>query len=79
LPHRQPAKRSVSLKDHAAIAADARIALPARAVTSLCFGGADLRDLYVVTADNTDDPARAGTIFRMRSDVAGLPAPLARI
>ncbi len=60
-------------------AADVRIALPARAVTSLCFGGADLRDLYVVTADNTDDPVRAGTIFRMRSDVAGLPAPLARI
>jgi gluconolactonase len=60
-------------------AADARIAVPARAVTSLCFGGADLRDLYVVTADNTDDPARAGTIFRTRSDVAGLPAPFARI
>ena len=60
-------------------AADARIALPSRAVTSLCFGGADLRDLYVVTADNTDDPARAGTIFRTRCDVAGLPAPRASI
>jgi len=60
-------------------AADARIGLPSRAVTSLCFGGADLRDLYVVTADNTDDPARGGTIFRMRSDVAGLAAPFARI
>jgi len=60
-------------------AADARIAVPARAVTSLCFGGADLRDMYIVTADNTDDPARTGTIFRTRSDVAGLPAPLAQI
>jgi gluconolactonase len=60
-------------------AADKRIALPSRAVTSLCFGGADLRDLYVVTADNTDDPKRGGTIFRTRSDVAGLPAPFARI
>ncbi|HZJ62973.1 MAG TPA: SMP-30/gluconolactonase/LRE family protein [Kofleriaceae bacterium] len=59
--------------------ADTRIAVPARAVTSLCFGGLDLRDMYVVTADNTDDPARAGTIFRTRCDVAGLPAPLARI
>jgi D-xylonolactonase len=59
--------------------ADARIAVPARAVTSLCFGGADLRDMYVVTADNTDDPARAGTILRARCDVAGLPAPYARI
>jgi gluconolactonase len=58
---------------------DRRIAVPAQAVTSLCFGGADLRDLYVVTADNTDDPARKGSIFRTRSDVAGLPAPFARI
>ena len=57
----------------------ARIAVPARAVTSLCFGGGDLRDLYVVSADNTDDPSRGGTIFRTRSDVAGLPAPFARI
>jgi D-xylonolactonase len=59
--------------------ADVRIEVPARAVTSLCFGGADLRDVYVVTADNTDDPARAGTIFRLRCEIAGLPAPLARI
>lgn len=58
---------------------DRRIALPARKVTSLCFGGSDLCDLYVVSADNSDDPARRGSIFRMRSDVAGLPAPLARI
>jgi gluconolactonase len=59
--------------------ADARIAVPARAVTSLCFGGADLRDLYIVTADNTEDPARGGTIFHARCDVAGLPPPLAQI
>jgi sugar lactone lactonase YvrE len=45
----------------------------------LCFGGADLRDLYAVSADNTDDPARKGTIFRTRSDIAGLPGPFARI
>jgi gluconolactonase len=60
-------------------APDARITVPAHAVTSLCFGGEDLRDLYIVTADNTDDPARGGTIFRTRSELAGLPAPLARI
>lgn len=50
-----------------------RLPVPALAVTSLCFGGGDLRDLYVVTADNTDAPERAGTIFRTRVDVAGLP------
>ncbi len=58
---------------------DRTVPVPARDVTSLCFGGADLCDLYVVSADNTDDPDRKGTIFRARSDVAGLPAPLARI
>ena len=55
------------------------IEVPAKAVTSLCFGGDDRRDLYVVTADNTDDPARAGTIFRARSAIAGLPVTLSRV
>ncbi len=53
--------------------------MPARAVTSLCFGGADRRDLYIVSADNSDDPARGGTIFRTRSELAGLAPALARI
>jgi gluconolactonase len=53
--------------------------VPANAVTSLCFAGADLRDLYVVTADNRDDPDLEGCVFRTRSPVPGLPAPLARI
>jgi sugar lactone lactonase YvrE len=35
-------------------------------VTSLVFGGSDLMDLYVVTADNTDDKSLKGTIFRGR-------------
>ncbi len=53
--------------------------VPALMVTSLCFGGEDRRDLYIVSADNTDDPARKGTIFRTRVDVPGLPVPTARI
>ena len=58
---------------------DRKIDVPAKAVTSLCFGGPDRRDLYIVTADNTEAPERKGTIFRTRVDVAGLPAPLARV
>jgi len=58
---------------------EVRLEVPARAVTSLCFGGDDLRDLYVVSADNAADPARGGSIFRTRSEVAGMPAPFARI
>lgn len=55
------------------------IAVPARAVTSLCFGGADRRDLYIVSADNTDDPARLGSVFRTRVDTPGMAVPLARV
>jgi gluconolactonase len=58
---------------------DQKVDVPAKAVTSVCFGGTDRRDLYIVTADNTEDSTRKGTIFRTRVDVAGLPAPLARI
>jgi gluconolactonase len=58
---------------------DRKIDVPAKAVTSVCFGGKDRRDLYIVTADNTEDPNRKGTVFRTRVDVAGLPAPLARV
>jgi gluconolactonase len=56
-----------------------RVDVPATMVTSLCFGGADRRDLYIVTADNADDPERGGTIFRARAEVPGLAAPLARV
>jgi D-xylonolactonase len=58
---------------------DRHIDVPARIVTSLCLGGPDRRDLYIVSADNTDDPALEGSIFRTRVDVAGLPAALARV
>jgi gluconolactonase len=57
---------------------DRRIKIPARMVTSLVFGGADLMDLYIVTADNTEDKNRKGTAFRTRSDIPGLPVPNAR-
>lgn len=57
---------------------DRSVEVPARGVTSLCFGGSDMCDLYIVTADNTEEPSRGGTIFRTRSLVAGLPAPPAR-
>jgi sugar lactone lactonase YvrE len=48
-----------------------RVEVPAKMVTSLCFGGADRRDLYIVTADNTADADRGGTIFQTRAEVPG--------
>ncbi len=56
-----------------------RIAVPARMVTSVSFGGIDRRDLYIVTGDNTDDPERRGTIFHTRAEVPGVPIPMARV
>jgi sugar lactone lactonase YvrE len=52
--------------------------VPAGFVSSLCFGGYDMRDVFVTTADNTEDPSKAGTLFRTRVGRAGLPrAPAA--
>lgn len=56
-----------------------RIEVPSRFVTSLCFGGADRRDLYIVTADNTEVPERLGTVFRTRAEVPGVAVAEARV
>jgi xylono-1,5-lactonase len=53
------------------------VEVPASAVTSVCFGRD--RELYVVTADNTEAPERQGTIFRTHTPWRGMPVPLARI
>ena len=58
---------------------DLHLEVPARDVTSVCFGGPDRRDLYIVTADNREDAARGGTIFRTRAETPGLAVPLVRI
>ena len=55
------------------------IRLPATRVNSLTFGGSDMQDMYVCAANNLDHPERGGTIFRLRSPVAGLPTPLAAV
>lgn len=55
------------------------IPVPAKAVTSCAFGGPEMTDLYIVTADNLDDPDRAGTVFRTTPGVAGVPTPLAQV
>jgi gluconolactonase len=56
---------------------DQRIKVPAKTVTSVAFGGPDMHDLYAVTANN-DNRELKGTVFRGRSDIAGLPVPKAR-
>ncbi len=53
--------------------------VPLPMVTSVCFGGADLRDLYVVTGSRGGPHENCGAIFRTRVDVPGLPIPPARV
>jgi gluconolactonase len=55
------------------------VAVPAHVVTSVCFGGADRRDLIVVSADHADEPVRRGSIFRARSETPGAPVFAARV
>jgi sugar lactone lactonase YvrE len=57
----------------------AEVRLPVAMVTSCCFGGAELRDLYVTTRREGLSPARAveqplaGALLRLDPGVAGLP------
>jgi sugar lactone lactonase YvrE len=61
-----------------------RIVLPVRCPTMPCFGGADLRTLYLTTSRENrpaDELARqpmAGAVLQWRVEVPGLPAHMAR-
>lgn len=57
----------------------AEIPCPLPMVTSLCFGGDDLRTLYVVTGSDDSGRDNAGTVFQIPVDVPGLPVPPARV
>ena len=56
-----------------------RIPVPLPMVTSVCFGGADLRDLYITTGSDGAAGETVGTIFRTRTEVPGLVVPPARV
>ena len=56
-----------------------RLPVPLPMCTSVCFGGDDLRDLYVVTGSDGVPGDRQGAVFRLRVPVAGLPVPPARV
>jgi gluconolactonase len=56
---------------------DIAIALPM--VTSLCFGGDDMRDLYIVTGSRGGPSENCGSIFRLRTAAPGLALPPAKV
>ncbi|MGI6206609.1 MAG: SMP-30/gluconolactonase/LRE family protein [Anaerolineae bacterium] len=61
---------------------DLRIQLPAKKVSSLTFGGNDLKDIYITTAggqDRENEGEGAGALFRVRAEVKGMPEYPSRI
>jgi xylono-1,5-lactonase len=55
------------------------IEVPLPMVTSVCFGGPDLQDLYIVTGSGGGPHENCGSIYRLRTAVAGLPLSPARV
>lgn len=55
------------------------VTVPLPMVTSLCFAGDDMRDLYVVTGSRGGSKANCGTVFRTTADIPGLPLAPARV
>lgn len=56
-----------------------QIPVPAKAVTSVSFGGPNCDQMIIATADNLVEPSRKGSLFRTDPGVTGLPTPMARI
>lgn len=65
---------------------DRCVPFPHKAVSSICFGGPDWRDIYVTTAGDKgiealftgELPPREASLFRARSDIPGVPVPATR-
>ncbi len=55
------------------------VEIPHPMCTSVCFGGDDLMDLYVVSGSEGLDGDRAGGVFKTRVAVAGVPVAPARV
>ena len=53
--------------------------VPLPMVTSVCFGGDDLMDLYVVTGSRGGPRENCGTVYKTRADVPGLPVAECRV
>jgi len=56
-----------------------RVEIPLPMCTSVCFGGEDFRDLFIVSGSEGAGTDRAGSVFRFRTDVPGLRVPPARV
>jgi D-xylonolactonase len=60
----------------------ARIRLPTRKVSSVTFGGDEYTEMYITTAGGRDRAAngeKAGALFRVATDVKGVPEFVSRV
>lgn len=55
------------------------VEIPDPMCTSVCFGGDDLKDLYIVSGSRGSGSERAGAVYRYRCPVAGVPVSTARV
>ncbi len=55
------------------------IEIPHPMCTSVCFGGSDLKDLYIVSGSDGLEGDRRGGVFVVRTEFAGLPVSAARV
>lgn len=55
------------------------VKIPQPMCTSVCFGGDDRKELCIVSGSDGTDSDRAGSIYRYRTDVAGVPVLPARV
>ncbi len=58
---------------------DHHIQIPQPMCTSVCFGGDDLKDLYIVSGSDGMPTDTAGAVYRVRCDVAGVPVTQAQV
>ena len=55
------------------------VEIPQPMCTSVCFGGEDLKDLYVVSGSGGAEGDKEGAVYRHRTAVAGLAVPQAKV
>ena len=55
------------------------IQIPHPMCTSVCFGGEDLKDLYIVSGSDGLEGDSRGGVFKVRTTVSGLPVPAAKV
>lgn len=55
------------------------IEIPQPLCSSVCFGGEDMKDLYIVSGSTATNSEKSGAVYKIRVDVAGLVVPQAKI